>query len=150
MATYASAASWWEASTVAMRARLGSGRAGTVTSSQVLPSSRVSLIKPLLVPTQIRPRVMVEGENDSMLPGGGAPGARAAASGGGVWPFGQVRAGLSLLQCAPPSSVAMRYWKPARSSFGFHGANMIGLDDVARSRRSGSTPGLTFTICSLG
>src|ERR1044071_6847937 len=150
MATYASAGLWCEASMVSMKARVGSGIPGMVTSSQVLPSSRVSLTRPLLVPTQIIPFATVEGENDSMIPGGGVPGARVAVSGGGVCPFGYPRSGLNLIQWAPPSVVAMRYWNPASSSRGFQGANLSGLDDVARRRRSGSTAGLTLMTCSLG
>src|SRR5207249_5327618 len=58
-----------------MSPRPGTGRSGTDTSSQVLPSSLVSLIRPLLVPTQITPRRTVDSASDWIAPPMGVPGA---------------------------------------------------------------------------
>ena len=82
-----------------------------VASAQVLPSSRVSLTIPLLVPIQIVPRAIVDGEIDSIAPTGCgravSPCARPASTGSP--PFGTLRSGLNFVQCTPPSVVAMRY-----------------------------------------
>ena len=135
-----------------MSEKVESGRSGIDTSSQLFPPSRVSFTSPLLVPTHMSPSSTVEGEMDSIAPSR-APGPARPASAplaGGFAPAGTPRSGLSLRQCAPPSVVAIRTWKPARSSCGFQGANTIGLVEVERRSASGSTCGLTLTVCSLG
>src|SRR6185437_9320507 len=113
-------------------------------------------MRPLLVPTQIVPVATVEGEMDSIAPPGGAgrssepalPAVRPASD--GAWLFGTPRSGLSLFQCTPPSVVAMRYWKPARSSCEFHGAHTSGPLNALRSLSCGFSAGLTLIHCSLG
>ena len=67
-----------------------------LTSSHVLPSSRVSLTRPLFVDTQMSPCATVDGEIASMRPPPaagrrarhGPPRPPASFSGGGVTPFG--------------------------------------------------------------
>ena len=56
-------------------------------SSHVLPSSFVTLMRPLFVPTQIVPLATVDAEIVSIAPAGGVPGTGVAVSGGGVTPF---------------------------------------------------------------
>ena len=77
-------------------ARSSSADRECVTSSHVLPSSRVSLMRPLFVPTQITPR-RHRGRRDRLdrtarrttaRPRPPRPPRRAAASGGGVTPLG--------------------------------------------------------------
>src|SRR5690242_1063831 len=149
-AAYASPALNCDASTICTAVRLESGRSGIEASLHVAPSSRVTLISPLVVPTQITPRAAVDGERLSIVPPRGDPGFGVAVSGGGVTPFGYPRFGLIFFQCIPPSVLAIRYWKPAKSSCRFQGANTSGLSAFARSCEFGSVAGLTFEICSDG
>src|SRR5512146_2321139 len=125
------------------------------TSLQLRPLSRVTCTRPVVVPTQMVPGATVEGEIDSMEPlatgaGMGAaaalppPAADTAATGT------VVRSGPSWRQWMPPSVVAMRYWKPARSSRGFQGAQASGCDCEVRSLSEGSCAGLTLIHCSSG
>src|SRR5439155_36747 len=78
------------APTARMPPRPGTGTSGFDTSSHVLPSSLASLIRPLLVPTQITPRRTVDSASDWIAPPMGAPGAPRprTLSGGGVTSFG--------------------------------------------------------------
>src|SRR5207237_1110590 len=108
-------------------------------------------------PTQIVPAATVDGEIDSIAPGGGVPGppaprppAGVAPGGGGVTPFGYVRSGLSFFQCMPPSVVAIRYWNPASSSWWFDGDQTSGWLPTLRSEALVSTFGLTLIHCPLG
>src|SRR5512146_341475 len=79
---YASPASKCDASSENTSARSMRGTFGMLASLHVLPPSRVTLIKPLLVPTQINPGVTVESAIDSIaaLPAGAPP--RPAGGGG--------------------------------------------------------------------
>src|SRR5436190_2725673 len=63
-----------------MSARPGIGRPGIVTSFQVLPSSVVTLIRPLFVPAQMTPRFTVESASDWIAPPITAPGAPRSAA----------------------------------------------------------------------
>src|SRR4051812_13229158 len=146
-ATYAVAGSKCDASIANTSARAGKGRLGTDTSSQDLPAFRVTLIKPLFVPIQMRPGVTVESDIDMIAPppvpggefgGGGGASARIA------------RSGLIAVQCVPASTVDHTDWNPAMSIFLFHGAKPIGWSLVVRSRRDGSGAGLTLIHSSLG
>src|SRR5258708_30719659 len=106
---------------------------GGLPSVHVFPPSRVTLINPLLVPTQINPRPTVDSEMDSIAPPGGAalPGAV-----GGVGPPGRPpRSGLNAVQCAPLSVLAHSHWNPASSMSLFHGANAIGCHNPLRHLR---------------
>src|SRR5213594_3428128 len=123
-----------------MSPRPETGRSGIDTSSHVLPSSLVSLIRPLLVPTQITPRRTVDSASDWIAPPMGAPGA----------PRPRARSGDSLVQCIPPSVVAITNWNPVISSCWFHGAKARGCEIVVRPYSAGSTLGLTLIHCSLG
>src|SRR6185437_1395483 len=110
----------------------------------------VSLMRPLLVPTQIVPAAALEMDSDSIaFRFGGARRASAlapagACSGGGVSPFAYVRSGLNLFHVTPPSVVDATYWNPATSSCGLSGENMMGCDDVVRVSVFGSAAGLTL------
>src|SRR5690348_1706126 len=100
MATYASPASLCDASMAEMSARDGLGSPAMLASSHVLPSSRVTLIRPLFVPTQIVPAATLDGEIDSIAPptGCGALGPALVPASAGPVPFGTPRSGLSFLQ----------------------------------------------------
>src|SRR6185437_10162563 len=128
-------------------------RLGIDTSAHVFPLSRVRRMRPLLVPTQIVPAATLDGAMVSMMPPVGGP-PRPPRAGGcgaaGSRPCGTPKSGLSFVQCAPPSVVAMRYWKPANSSRWFHGAHTSGCVDPMRSSSFGSCAGLTLIHCSLG
>src|SRR5512147_2844102 len=131
-----------------MIARRGVGSPGIETSVHVFPSSRVSLIIPFVVPTQIVPAATGDAEIDSIAPPGGRG---AVAPVGGVPAVaalgGTPRSGLSFRQCTPPSVVAMRYWNPVSSSRWFHGAHTRGCEMPGRRPRLGSDPGLTSIHC---
>src|SRR5258708_37450939 len=92
-AAYAAPAFACDASTMLIAA---GGRLGGVTFVHVRPASRVTWIKPVLVPTQITPAVT--GESASVWidpPGAGAPTPPPPAGGGGSWvPGGAARSGL--------------------------------------------------------
>src|SRR3954467_4171126 len=120
------------------------------TSLHVRPLSRVTFTSPVLMPAQISPRATVEAPMDMIVPGIGSPGFGVAESGGTGKPAGYARFGLIFVQCAPPSVVDIRYWKPASSRCGSKGSNRSGASLLARSRSDGSCAGLTFTHCSLG
>src|SRR5690349_18700226 len=130
-----------------MIARLGVGRSGIDTSVHVFPSSRVSLIRPFVVPTQIVPAATGDADIDSMAPPGGrgAPGAAEVGTLGGT-----PRSGLSVRQWTPPSVVAITFWNPVSRRRWFHGAHTSGCEMPARNPRLGSAPGLTSIHCSLG
>src|SRR5215469_3466296 len=107
---YASAALKGDASTFSTNAREAYGKFGIDTSVHVWPESRVSLMRPFVVPTQIVPLATRDGAIVSSEPGRGAFGGGVAVSGRGVTPVGYVRSGLIRRQCAPPSVVAIRNW----------------------------------------
>src|ERR1019366_9803709 len=87
---------------IEISARAAYGRFGIDTSSQVFPSSLVTLIKPVFVPAQIVPRPTVLAEIVSIAPRGNDPGWGVAVSASGVIPFGYVRSGLSFRQWVAP------------------------------------------------
>src|SRR5689334_16240335 len=105
---------------------------GTLASLHVLPPSRVTLIKPLFVPTQIKPGITVESDMDwiAELP----PGTPGPPAGGAGASFRIVRSGLSWVQWPPPSVVDHTDWNPATSMCWFHGAKRIGWSLVVRRR----------------
>ena len=90
IATYAVAESKCDASMAKTSPRPATGRFGIDTSSQVLPSFRVSLIRPLFVPAQMTPRRTAESASDWIAPPITAPGAPRPRklSGGGVTSLG--------------------------------------------------------------
>src|ERR1041384_6766889 len=110
------------------------GKSAIVTSCHVLPSSVVSLIRPRFVPTQITPGFTVDNAMDWIAEPTGVPGAPRPRieSGGTTAPAGNPRPGDRLVQCAPPSVVAITNWKPANSSCWFQGANAKGCEMVVR------------------
>ena len=87
-----------EVASPSTRARAVKGMPGIDASSQVLPSSRVTLMTPLLKPAQMIPRPTDDAASVSMAPAGKPPGCGAAVSGGGVIPFGQLMSGESFRQ----------------------------------------------------
>src|SRR4029453_13685983 len=94
-----------------MFARRGVGRPGIDTSVHVFPSSLVSLMSPLLVPTQIVPGATVEVEIDSITPRGrrGPPQFENPGGGGGMCVVslgGTLRSPLKRRQWRPPAAVA--------------------------------------------
>ena len=102
-AAYAVAASKCDGSTANIRRAAAFGMPGSTRRSHVLPPSRVTLIRPLFVPTQMhaRPRPSIAAI-DSIAPPGGAVGARRGRrrrSRRRRTP----RSGLIAVQCAPPS-----------------------------------------------
>src|SRR5712664_1955425 len=66
----------------------------------------------------------------------GAPRPRSE-SAGIVSPAGNPKSGEILVQCTPPSVVAMRNWNAAINSCGFHGANANGCEMVVRPYKLG-------------
>src|SRR5262249_33838268 len=117
-------------------------------SCHVLPPSRVTLIIPLFVPTHSMPAATGEPRIDSIAPPGGVN--PPAVDGVGGASARMHRSGLIAVQCAPLSVVVQTDWNAAMSICWFHGAKMIGWDDVVRRRRDGSTAGLTLIHCSVG
>src|SRR5690348_15689211 len=99
-------------------------------------------MRPFVVETQIIPGATVEADIDSMA--GRRPPAALVESAPGV----TVRSGLIDVQCAPPSVVDTRLWKPTMSWCWFHGAQISGCDCPARSLLAGSVAGLTLIHCS--
>src|SRR3954470_2676362 len=93
---YALAASKCDASTASTSPRTMLGTSFGLASLQVLPPSRVTLIRLLFVPTQIKPVPIVDAEMDSIAPPGGAfvPGA----VGGVGAPLRTPRSPLSAIQ----------------------------------------------------
>jgi hypothetical protein len=74
MATYAVATSWCEASIAEILARARSDMPGIETSFHVLPLSRVTCTKALLVPTQIVPGATLDADIASIASRGGGGG----------------------------------------------------------------------------
>src|SRR5438093_6253034 len=90
------------------------GRLGGVTFVHVRPLSRVTWIRPVLVPTQMSPAATVDGASDWIdPPAAGAPTPpppAAAASGWITTPGGAARSGLMARQVCPRSFDASTCW----------------------------------------
>src|SRR5512143_3791152 len=107
-------ASWCEAS---MTLTLPGALVGGVTFVHVLPPSRVTCTRPVLVPTQITAPLPATGDGASAViepPGAGAPtpvAAPAGAATGGA-PLGRARSGLIARHVRAPSLDASTYCAP--------------------------------------